>query len=63
MELTGSRGWRWSPAPIGVRAESLLKLESWAEPDSRRSPGGVLSELKSRAELGSRRSPDGVPCN
>ena len=31
-------------------------LESWAEPSSRKSLGGVLSELMLRAESGSRRS-------
>ena len=52
-----------SPAPVGVRAESFLRLGSWVEPGSRGSPGGVISELKSRAEPGSRKSPGGIPCN
>ena len=40
--------------------ESPLRLESWAEPGSRRSPDGVLSELMLRAEPDSRRSPGRV---
>ena len=48
----GSRG-----SPDG---ESLLKLELWAEPGSRRSPGIVLSELMLRAEPGTRRSLGGA---
>ena len=52
-----------SPASVGVRAESSLRLGSWMEPGFRGSPGGALSELKLRAEPGSRRSPGGIPCN
>ena len=40
--------------------ESPLRLESWAEPGSRRSPGGALLELMLRSEPGFRRSPGGV---
>ena len=38
--------------------ESLLKLELWVEPDSRRSPGGVLLRLKLGVKSGSHRSLD-----
>ena len=40
--------------------ESSLRLESWTEPGSRRSPGGVFLQLKLGAKSGSRRSPDGA---
>ena len=46
----GSRG-----SPNG---ESLLKLELWAKPGSRRSQGEVFLQSRLKAKSGSRRSPD-----
>ena len=40
--------------------KSFLRLKSWTELGSRRSPGGVFLQLESRMEPDSRRSPDEV---
>ena len=49
-----------SLVPVGVRSESSLRLGSWVEPGSRRSPSEVRLQPELGMRSGSRRSPGEV---